>query len=84
MRLIECERQGNFSQVDYDDNNIPRYAILSHSWGADGEEVTFKDLTEDGGKNKAGYKKILFCKTSCQRWSTAFLGGHLLRLGTSP
>jgi len=36
-------------------------AILSHTWGADDEEVTFIDLAEGAGKNKTGYGKIQFC-----------------------
>jgi hypothetical protein len=62
MRLIVDEGPGNLNLVEQHDNNIPRYAILSHTWGADSEEVTFKDLTEGTGKNKAGYNKIEFCR----------------------
>ena len=40
---------------------IPPYAILSHTWGRDDDEVTFKDLTSGTGKNKPGYDKIRFC-----------------------
>ena len=48
--------------MEFIGNEIPRYAILSHTWGADNEEVIFKDLMERTGKiNKAGYKKIQFC-----------------------
>ena len=42
------------------DGVIPQYAILSHTWGA--EEVTFKDLMEGTGKDKAGYEKIEICR----------------------
>ncbi|MCJ1386872.1 hypothetical protein MMC17_010000 [Xylographa soralifera] len=62
MRLLLDRGDGNLNLEEYDDNNIPRYAILSHTWGANGEEVTFKDLMEGTGKNKAGYKKIKFCR----------------------
>jgi hypothetical protein len=48
--------------VEPDDDDIPRYAILSHTWGADSEEVTFKDLIRGTGKNKVGYKKVEFCQ----------------------
>jgi hypothetical protein len=48
--------------IEHDDDKIPQYAILSHTWGADGEEVTFNDLTEGRGKNKAGWEKIEFCR----------------------
>jgi hypothetical protein len=41
--------------------NIPLYAILSHTWGADEDEVTFSDLKTGSGKSKAGYDKIEFC-----------------------
>lgn len=37
-----------------------RYVILSHTWGADKEEVTLEDLVKDTGKDKPGYKKIQF------------------------
>jgi hypothetical protein len=41
--------------------NIPSYAILSHTWEADEQEVTFKDLIDGVGINKIGYGKIQFC-----------------------
>ena len=40
---------------------IPRYAILSHTWGADTEEVSFKDMMDGTGTSKPGYDKIRFC-----------------------
>jgi heterokaryon incompatibility protein (HET) len=39
----------------------PRYAILSHTWGAHTEEVNFKDMMDGTGKSKPGYDKIRFC-----------------------
>ena len=62
MRVLIDQGSGEFCLVEPDDDHIPRYAVLSHTWGADGEEVTFKDLMEGTGKNKAGYKKIEFCR----------------------
>ncbi|ERF69453.1 hypothetical protein EPUS_07857 [Endocarpon pusillum Z07020] len=67
MRLIKDEGHRNLSLVEQYDENIPHYAILSHTWGADGEEVTFKDLMKGTGKNKAGYKKIEFCRNQAAR-----------------
>ncbi|KAH0565161.1 hypothetical protein GP486_001439 [Trichoglossum hirsutum] len=62
MRLLECETPGVFSLTkDFIGDDIPRYAILSHTWGADVEEVTFEDLIKGTGKSKAGYRKIRFC-----------------------
>jgi hypothetical protein len=40
-------------------NEIPKYAILSHTWGS--EEVTFQDMKSQLGHDKAGYEKIKGC-----------------------
>jgi len=61
MRLLQLENDGEFSLVEYFGEDIPRYAILSHTWGVDKDEVTFRDLTEGLGKSKAGYQKLVFC-----------------------
>ena len=61
MRLLRHDDDGEFSLVEFVGKNIPRYAILSHTWGADDEEVTFKDLVDGISKSKAGYSKICFC-----------------------
>jgi hypothetical protein len=61
MRLLNLHDDGEFSLTEFVGENIPRYAILSHTWGADGEEVTFKDLMKGTGTSKAGYHKIRFC-----------------------
>jgi hypothetical protein len=59
MRLLHISDLG---LAEFVGNDIPRYAILSHTWGADHEEVTFKDMVDGTGKAKAGYRKIRFCK----------------------
>src|SRR5271170_4728557 len=61
MRLLKVEENGEFSLIEFIGDKIPRYAILSHTWGTDGEEVTCEDLTRGTGKSKAGYQKIRFC-----------------------
>ena len=61
MRLLRLEDDCEFSLVEFGGNNIPCYAILSHTWGADDEEVTFKDIVKGTGKSKIGYSKIRFC-----------------------
>ncbi|KAF1833888.1 hypothetical protein BDW02DRAFT_589290 [Decorospora gaudefroyi] len=38
MRLLTHEEDGRLTITSFDDNTIPRYAILSHTWGADAEE----------------------------------------------
>ena len=60
-------------------NKIPPYAILSHTWGADDEEVTFDDLENGRGKSKAGYAKIQFCGEQPKKdKDRLLLGGHVL------
>ena len=61
MRLLERDSNGEFSLTEDLVNNLPAYAILSHTWGEDDQEVTFQDLMERSGKSKAGYQKIRFC-----------------------
>jgi hypothetical protein len=63
MRLLLRSNSGKFSLTKdlVGDDIIPPYAILSHTWGVDTEEVTFEDLTNGTGKDKPGYEKIRFC-----------------------
>lgn len=42
-------------------DDLPPYAILSHTWGSEDDEVTFRDIEGKTGKNKIGYQKVLFC-----------------------
>jgi hypothetical protein len=60
MRLLRIEDDEGFSLVEHFGNSIPPYAILSHTWGEDHEEVTFRDLMGATGKSKAGYRKLIF------------------------
>jgi hypothetical protein len=64
MRLLEHNDDGEFSLTE-DFGNGTRFAILSHTWGA--EEVTFRDLIDGTGKSKAGYGKIRFCGERAKR-----------------
>ena len=67
MRLLLRNNTGDFSLTKefVGDDIIPPYAILSHIWSEG--EVTFQDLIEDTGKDKAGYKKIKFCGQQAER-----------------
>jgi hypothetical protein len=67
MRLLELKDNGDFNLSKDFINNEQPYAILSHTWGDDDEEVSFKDLMEGSGKTKSGYKKILFCGEQAAR-----------------
>jgi len=61
MRLLHVKDDGEFSLVEFFSNSIPLYAILSHTWGADDDEVSFKNIVKGRGKGKAGYDKLAFC-----------------------
>ena len=67
MRLLEIHAEDRFSLVNDADRDFPPYAILSHTWGRNDEEVTFGDLVGDAGKNKLGFRKLLFCAK--QAWN---------------
>jgi len=74
MRLLQLNSDGDLSLTNDLDNDdtIPPYAILSHTWGADTEEVTFEDLIYSGGKNKNRYNKIVFCREQAKRDSLQY------------
>ena len=60
--LIKGDGHGDLRLEEYHDAKIPPYIILSHTCAADDEKVTYEDLLEGTGKNKAGYRKIDFCR----------------------
>jgi tetratricopeptide (TPR) repeat protein len=61
MRLLKLDDNGDLSLIGPLNGDIPEYAILSHTWGVNSEEVTYKDIIKGTGKDKSGYKKIRFC-----------------------
>lgn len=67
MRLLrlDSDASDSVSLVEFRDRaDVPPYAILSHTWLADEEEVLFKDMesaTQESVQHKSGYEKILFC-----------------------
>jgi Heterokaryon incompatibility protein (HET) len=69
MRLLRGNSTGEFSLTKdlLVSDDIPRYAILSHTWGAETEEVSFKDMIDGTGKRKTGYDKIRFCGEQTER-----------------
>jgi len=68
MCLLQHNNDSEFSLTqDFVSGKIPEYAILSHTWGADTEEVTYRDLINGTGKNKVGYEKIRFCGEQARR-----------------
>lgn len=67
MRLLRLDSDGNYRLTSFIGKNaedVPFYAILSHTWGADEEEVTYDDLNDGthNFSNKIGYRKLQFCQ----------------------
>ena len=60
MRLLKRLPSGGFELVSLNEDDLPPYAILSHTW-TEGQEVTYDELVAGTGKGKTGYDKIRFC-----------------------
>ncbi|KAI0449549.1 HET-domain-containing protein [Xylaria acuta] len=56
MRLLNVESR---RLREFFDSDIPKYAILPHTWGE--EEVTFQDISKPNHQQKFGYVKINYC-----------------------
>ena len=56
MRLLDTK---TIKLHEFFDSDVPRYAILSHTWGK--EEVSFQTLPKPESKDLAGYQKITRC-----------------------
>ncbi|KAI1821624.1 hypothetical protein F4861DRAFT_451213 [Xylaria intraflava] len=69
MWLINVKTKTLEAFVD-DSKPIPPYAILSHTWGPDHEEISFQGLRD--GKRKAGLGRYKFDKCCSQAISDGF------------
>ncbi|KAI0875082.1 TPR-like protein [Hypoxylon argillaceum] len=73
MRLLQRQDDGSITLTEDLIDHVPPYAILSHTWGNDDDEVVFKDLVgsagrqKDGYQQKPGYRKI----DCCAKWAAA-------------
>ncbi|KAK4248387.1 beta transducin-like protein HET-E2C*4 [Corynascus novoguineensis] len=67
MRLLEYNGTGEICLTRFFVTDVPQYAILSHTWGSEEEEVSLQDLIDGRGKDKVGYKKIQFCGDQARR-----------------
>jgi hypothetical protein len=68
MRLLKCTSADTFkfTQNYKLEDDIPPYAILSHTW-IDDEEVTYEDVLQIRNKGKTGYDKIRVCGQQAKR-----------------
>jgi len=55
MRLLHAM---SMRLKSFEENAMPQYAILSHTWGED--EVSFQDIHGPDAASKSGYKKIRY------------------------
>lgn len=67
MRLLKIDDHGKLTLTDELPEPVPPYAILSHTWGADKDEVSFSDIKSGHGKDKSGAGKISFCATRARK-----------------
>ncbi|OCK97559.1 uncharacterized protein K441DRAFT_364822 [Cenococcum geophilum 1.58] len=69
MRLLLLSDSGEFSFTRnfVGNDKTPPYAILSYTWGADTNEVTFENLTKGTSKDKPSYKKIRFYREQAKK-----------------
>ena len=61
MRLLEIGPNNELTLTKDVTPPPASYAILSHTWGDDDDEVTIDDLKNKTGMNKTGYAKLWFC-----------------------
>jgi hypothetical protein len=62
MRLLKVDSTNGLSLTeDLPGNERLQYAILSHTWGKDEDEVTYEDLSKGTSETNVGYKKISLC-----------------------
>ncbi|KAF1921342.1 heterokaryon incompatibility protein-domain-containing protein [Ampelomyces quisqualis] len=67
MRLLRLDaKNSKWVLEDFTRKTVPLYAILSHTWGCDGDEIKFDDVA-DGQRayndtSKPGYEKLRFCQ----------------------
>jgi len=58
MRLLDAQ---SLEVVKFFGKEIPPYAILSHTWGDDDDEVSYQDIKTRRAREKKGFAKIRYC-----------------------
>ncbi|KAF5632683.1 TPR domain protein [Fusarium sp. NRRL 52700] len=62
MRLLQVHQNGSVSFTKDLHDKIPPYAILSHTWESDAQEVRLNDIKAQTAHTKSGFKKLEFCR----------------------
>ncbi|KIV98308.1 uncharacterized protein PV09_09846 [Verruconis gallopava] len=61
MQLLHFDESGRPVLTDFAGKTIPRYAILSHRWWGDADEVHYHDILNNTYASKDGFRKLEFC-----------------------
>jgi hypothetical protein len=69
IRLLTAIHTNDLCFKEFDDQDeIPPYAILSHTWHIPNkEEVTYEDIEAGCGRQKHGWSKVEFCKAQAYK-----------------
>jgi hypothetical protein len=67
MRLLRKEDDGSFSLAEFLGQDTPPYAILSHTWGADSQEVTYHDVLQDTNIKSRATRRFTFARIEQKR-----------------
>jgi hypothetical protein len=67
MRLLKLGKDGSLELTKDLHDNIPAYAILSHTWGNDDDELKFEEFGTVKGESKMRTGKMQFCITQAKR-----------------
>ena len=80
MRFLQRKSDGSFELTPYMVKNVPKYAVLSHTWLDDDQEVTYEDFINQNAQLKPEglHQNPILWRTSCQGWLGILLGGYLL------
>ncbi|KAI1319323.1 ankyrin repeat-containing domain protein [Xylariaceae sp. FL0255] len=67
MRLLQLEDGDRLTLTEDLMADFPPYAILSHTWGGPGDEVTLQDIKNNEYRLRPSLRKILFCGEQAHR-----------------
>jgi len=69
MRLITFFDDGDYCLTSFSPENTPFYGILSHKWGAAGDEITYEEIMDgkrrsitESDQGRLGFQKLQFCQ----------------------
>jgi hypothetical protein len=69
MRLLQFFDSGDYCLASFPPECTPFYGILSHRWGAGGDEITYEELMDgkrrsnsESDRGRLGFRKLQFCQ----------------------